>query len=89
MTAKLLESHFIKTCFWLVIIGTVWRGFTHFEIKDQIFIFLIFYPSLKQNPKITPKNQKFENLCAILKFYVDLGSERYLGRRYPTIGSMS
>ena len=35
-----------------------------------------------------PNNQKFENLSTTHKFYVDLGQKKYLGPRYPIIGSM-
>ena len=45
-------------------------------------------PIIEKIQKWTPKNQKFENPSTTHKFYVDLGPKRYLGPRYPIIGSM-
>ena len=80
----MLESYFIRTSFRLVIIGPVWHLFSNFEMKRSKKCFWNILPSLripKCSQKIT-KNQKTEHV------YFDLDPKRYLGRRYPFIGSM-
>ena len=49
---------------------------------------LEYFTHNRKIPKWTQKNQKFENLSTGRKFYFDLGSKRYLGRRDPFIRSM-
>ena len=59
MTTKNVESYFIRTTFRLVIIGTVCHLFSNFYIeRPKKFFLKIFYPSLKNIQKWTPKNFK-------------------------------
>ena len=58
------------------------------KIKDQKSVFWNILPFIEKNQKWTPKIQKFENPSKTHKFYVNLGTKRYLGPRDPIIGIM-